>query len=100
MRLTTPVSFTMSISRRSTRDSNLGSITNSILVVYRTPRSSREIGDNNDFPLRRAILSLEDELLKQRLLRIREIEGLGYRGYGSRYEFTRTIPEILAEYSP
>ncbi len=43
-------------------------------------------------------MSLEDELLKQRLDRIREIEDLGYRGYGRRYEFTHTIPEILASY--
>jgi len=43
-------------------------------------------------------LSLEDELLKQRLARIREIEALGYRPYGSRYEFTHTVPGILAEY--
>jgi len=44
-------------------------------------------------------LSLEDELLKQRLSRIREIEALGYRPYGLRYDFTHTIPEILAGYS-
>ncbi len=44
-------------------------------------------------------MSLEDELLKQRLSRIREIEALGYRPYGLRYEFTHTIPEILAGYS-
>ena len=31
--------------------------------------------------------------------RIREIEGLGYRAYGKRYDFTHTIPQILAEYS-
>ena len=43
-------------------------------------------------------MSLEDELLKQRLERIREIEELGYRAYGRRYEFTHTIPEILAAY--
>ncbi|MGD0499391.1 MAG: lysine--tRNA ligase [Bryobacteraceae bacterium] len=41
-------------------------------------------------------MSLEDELLKQRLERIREIEALGYRAYGQRYDFTHTIPEILA----
>ncbi len=44
-------------------------------------------------------MSLEDELLKQRLSRIREIEALGYRPYGLRYDFTHTIPEILAGYS-
>jgi len=43
-------------------------------------------------------LSLEDELLKQRLERIREIEALGYRPYGRRYEFTHTVPEIIAGY--
>jgi lysyl-tRNA synthetase class 2 len=44
-------------------------------------------------------LSLEDELLKQRVERIREIEALGYRAYGKRYDFTHTIPDILAAYS-
>jgi lysyl-tRNA synthetase class 2 len=44
-------------------------------------------------------LSLEDELLKQRLSRIREIEALGYRPYGRRYEFTHTLPEIVAGYN-
>ena len=43
-------------------------------------------------------MSLEDELLKQRLSRIREIEALGYRPYGLRYEFTHAIPEIVASY--
>ncbi len=45
-------------------------------------------------------MSLEDELLKQRLGRIREIEALGYRAYGHRYDFSDTIPEILAAYGP
>jgi len=45
-------------------------------------------------------LSLEDELLKQRLARVREIEALGYRPYGHRFDFTRTIPAIIAEYGP
>ena len=43
-------------------------------------------------------MSLEDDLLKQRLARIREIEALGYRPYGRRFDFTHTIPEILASY--
>ena len=43
-------------------------------------------------------MSLEDELLKQRLDRIREIETLGYQPYGRRFDFTHTIPEILAAY--
>jgi lysyl-tRNA synthetase class 2 len=43
-------------------------------------------------------LSLEDDLLKQRLTRIREIEALGQRPYGGRFDFTHTVPEILAGY--
>jgi lysyl-tRNA synthetase class 2 len=50
------------------------------------------------FPPEENFLSLEDELLKQRLCRIREIEALGYRPYGRRFDFTHTIPEILAGY--
>ena len=41
-------------------------------------------------------MSLEDELLKQRLCRIREIQALGYRPYGGRFDITQAIPEILA----
>ena len=43
-------------------------------------------------------MPLEADMLKQRLLRIREIEALGYAGYGRRYEFTHTVPEIRASY--
>ena len=45
-------------------------------------------------------MSLEDDLLEQRLRRIREIEALGFRAYGQRFEFTHSIPEIVAEYTP
>jgi len=44
-------------------------------------------------------LSLEDELLEQRVRRTAEIEALGFRAYGQRFDFTHTIPHILAEYS-
>jgi lysyl-tRNA synthetase class 2 len=43
-------------------------------------------------------LSLEDELYQQRIGRIAEIEALGFQAYGRRFDFTHTIPEILAEY--
>ncbi len=43
-------------------------------------------------------MPLEDELLKQRVSRTREIEALGYQPYGRRYDFTQTIPEILRGY--
>jgi lysyl-tRNA synthetase class 2 len=43
-------------------------------------------------------LSLEQDLLKQRLQRIQEIEALGFRAYGQRFESTHTIPQILADH--
>jgi lysyl-tRNA synthetase class 2 len=44
-------------------------------------------------------LSLEDELLRQRLDRAREIEALGFHPYGRRFDFNHTIPEVVARYS-
>src|SRR5580700_3759225 len=44
-------------------------------------------------------LSLEDELFEQRAARVHEIEALGYRPFGKRFEFTHTIPVILHDYS-
>ena len=43
-------------------------------------------------------MSLEDGLFEQRAARVREIEALGYRGFGKRYNFTHTVPEVLAEF--
>ncbi len=39
-------------------------------------------------------MSLEDDLFEQRRARIREIEALGFRAYGQRFDFTHTIPWI------
>jgi len=41
---------------------------------------------------------LEQDLLEQRLQRIRDIQALGFRPYGQRFEFTHTIPDIRASY--
>jgi len=41
---------------------------------------------------------LEQELLEQRLQRIRDIQALGYRPYGQRFDFTHTIPQVRAAY--
>jgi lysyl-tRNA synthetase, class II len=43
-------------------------------------------------------MSLEDELFEQRLRRTCEIERLGFRPYGQRFDFTHTIPGILSDY--
>ncbi|HVW83412.1 MAG TPA: lysine--tRNA ligase [Bryobacteraceae bacterium] len=44
-------------------------------------------------------MSLEDGLFEQRAARVREIEALGYRPFGKRFDFTHTIPDILGDYA-
>ncbi|MDQ2949585.1 MAG: OB-fold nucleic acid binding domain-containing protein, partial [Acidobacteriota bacterium] len=44
-------------------------------------------------------MSLEDELYEQRIARIAQIEALGFQPYGHRFEFSHTIPHIVAEFS-
>src|SRR6202034_1623813 len=41
-------------------------------------------------------MSLEDTLFEQRLRRVQQIQALGFRPYGQRFEFTHTVAEILA----
>lgn len=43
-------------------------------------------------------MALENDLLRQRYERIPQIAELGFRPYGQAFNFTHTIPEILAEY--
>ncbi|MCC7176639.1 MAG: lysine--tRNA ligase [Bryobacterales bacterium] len=43
-------------------------------------------------------MSLEQDLLEQRLKRIGDLKALGFRPYGARFDFTHTIPQILSEY--
>ncbi|MBK5293467.1 MAG: lysine--tRNA ligase [Acidobacteriia bacterium] len=45
-------------------------------------------------------MSLEDELLKQRLERVRQIQALGFRPYGHRFDFSETIAAVLQTHSP
>ena len=42
-------------------------------------------------------MSLENELLSQRLQRVRELEQLGYAPYGHRFDFSHTIASISAK---
>jgi lysyl-tRNA synthetase class 2 len=44
-------------------------------------------------------VSLEDELFEQRQRRITDIEALGFKAYGQRFDFTHTVPQILADYT-
>jgi lysyl-tRNA synthetase, class II len=43
-------------------------------------------------------LPLEDEIFQQRLRRVQDIEALGFRAYGQRFDFTHTIPEVLSRW--
>ena len=43
-------------------------------------------------------MALDDDLLQQRAARIAELQKLGFRPYGQAFEFTHTIPQILAGY--
>ncbi len=43
-------------------------------------------------------MSLEDDLFAQRRRRTADIEALGFRAHGQRFDFSHTIPAILAEY--
>ena len=41
-------------------------------------------------------MSLEDDLIRSRTERIRDIEALGFKAYGHRFDFSHTIPEIIS----
>ncbi len=43
-------------------------------------------------------LSLEDDLFEQRAARVSEIEALGYRPFGKRFDFTHTVPEVFERF--
>jgi lysyl-tRNA synthetase class 2 len=43
-------------------------------------------------------MSLEDDLFQQRVRRVDEIHSLGFRAYGQRFDFSHTVPQILAQY--
>jgi lysyl-tRNA synthetase class 2 len=44
-------------------------------------------------------LALDENIYQLRLEKLKQIEALGQHSYPTKYEFTYTIPEILAEYS-
>ncbi|MBC7926810.1 MAG: lysine--tRNA ligase [Bryobacteraceae bacterium] len=43
-------------------------------------------------------MSLEQELVQSRTQRVAEIEALGHKAYGQRFEFTHTIPDVVATF--
>ena len=45
-------------------------------------------------------MPLDENIYKLRLDKLKQIEALGQRVYPTKYEFTSTIPQVLAEHSP
>ncbi len=45
-------------------------------------------------------MALDENIYELRRQKLKQIEALGQPAYRSKYEFTHTIPQILAEYSP
>jgi lysyl-tRNA synthetase class 2 len=44
-------------------------------------------------------LALDENIYKMRLEKVKQIEALGQQAYPTKYDFTHTLPQILAEYS-
>ena len=44
-------------------------------------------------------MALDENIYKLRLDKLKQIEALGQRAYPTKYEFTHTVPQILAAYS-
>src|SRR5712672_2331524 len=51
------------------------------------------------FTARRPSLALDEEIYKLRLEKLKQIEALGQQAYPTKYDFTHTVTQILAEYS-
>jgi lysyl-tRNA synthetase, class II len=45
-------------------------------------------------------LALDENIYQLRLEKLKQIEALGQRAYPTQYEFTCTIPQVLADYTP
>src|SRR5260370_10896897 len=63
---------------------------------FTAPGSYRRVHENPYTSIKGVFWSLEDDLLEQRINRTAEIEALGFQAYGQRFDFTHTIPQILA----
>jgi lysyl-tRNA synthetase, class II len=55
--------------------------------------------DKAQSQLKRTFLAFDEDIYELRRQKLKQIEALGQTAYRSKYEFTHTIPQILAEYS-
>ena len=44
-------------------------------------------------------MAFDDDIYKVRLEKLKQIEALGQQAYPAKYDFTHTLPQILAEYT-
>src|SRR5271157_3672175 len=44
-------------------------------------------------------MAFDDDIYKMRLEKLKQIEALGQQAYPTKYDFTHTLPQILAEYT-
>src|SRR3984893_9647925 len=51
------------------------------------------------FPAIRSLLALDEKIYELRREKLKQIEALGQPSYPTKYEFTHTVPQILAQYS-
>jgi lysyl-tRNA synthetase, class II len=49
--------------------------------------------------IQRILLALDENIYEQRRQKLKQIEALGQPAYRNQYEFTHTVPQILADYS-
>ena len=47
----------------------------------------------------RIVLALDENIYELRREKLKQIDALGQESYPRRYDFTHTVPQILAEYS-
>jgi lysyl-tRNA synthetase class 2 len=55
--------------------------------------------DKAHFPVKGLSLAFDENVYELRRQKLKQIEALGQTAYRSKYEFTHTIPQILADYS-
>src|ERR1700704_2156787 len=52
-----------------------------------------------NFRCQKGPVSLEDKIYELRQEKLKQIEALGHRAYPHKFDFTHTVPQILADYS-
>src|SRR5258708_7009414 len=73
--------------------------THSRTVVYNRVSPLFLCAPQGAIPCQRTLLAFDDNIYELRRQKLKQIEALGQVAYRTKYEFTHTIPQILADYS-